>query len=68
MNSKTKLLTIYLPRHEYLVRYAEIVNLVTINGEPVEFVNEAEHVGVLRSTAGNMPHICYAGYLPTKGS
>ena len=57
VNSKTKLLPMYLPRHEYLVRYAKIVNPVTINEAPVEFVNEAEHVGVLRSTAGNMPHI-----------
>ena len=57
VNSKTKLLPMYLPRHEYLVRYAKIVNPVTINAAPVEFVDEAEHVGVLRSTSGNMPHI-----------
>ena len=57
VNSKTKLLAMYLPRHEYLVRYAKTVNPVTINGLPVEFVDEAEHVGVLRSTSGNMPHI-----------
>ena len=55
--SKTKLLPISLPRHEYLVSYAKLVNPVTINGSPVEFTNEAEHVGVLRSTAGNMPNI-----------
>ena len=37
--------------------YAKIINPVTINDIPVAFVNEAEHVGVLRSTSGNMPHI-----------
>jgi hypothetical protein len=27
------------------------------NGQPVEFTSEAEHVGVLRNTSGNMPNI-----------
>ena len=57
VNSKTKLLPLYLPRHEHLVEYAKLTNPVTINGTTVKFVQEAEHVGVLRSTAGNMPHI-----------
>ena len=30
---------------------------MTINGQPVKFVNEAEQVGVLRNTAGNLPNI-----------
>ena len=33
------------------------VKLVPIDGASVKFVDEAEHVGVIRSTAGNMPHI-----------
>ena len=32
-------------------------NPVQINGETVQFVDEAEHFGVLRSTSGNMPNI-----------
>ena len=56
---KTKLLPISTPNHSYLVNYAELVNPVTINGVPVNFVQEAEHVGVLRSTSGNMPNILH---------
>ena len=38
--------------------YAKLTNPVTINCSQVEFVDEAEHVGVVRSTrCGNMPHI-----------
>ena len=55
--SKTKLLPVSAPRHYYLVNYAELVNPVTINGTSVNFVSEAEHVGVVRSRAGNMPNI-----------
>ena len=57
VTSKTKLLPAFAPRHSYLVNYAKLVNPVTINGQPVNFVTEAEHVGVVRSVAGNMPHI-----------
>ena len=47
----------YHPRHTHLVDYAKLTNPVTIDDTSVKFVDEAEHVGVLRSTAGNMPHI-----------
>ena len=57
VSSKTKLLPMYHPRHAHLVEYAELTNPVTIDSSPVKFVKEAEHVGVIRSTAGNMPHI-----------
>ena len=62
--SKTKLLPVSTPRHQYLVNYAELVNPVTIGGVPVGFVPEAEHVGVVRSTAGNLPNIlqCISSY------
>ena len=55
--SKTKLLLVYQPRHEYLVEYAKLVNPVKIENMAVQFVREAEHVGVLRSCHGNMPNI-----------
>ena len=55
--SKTKLLPVYQPRHEYLVEYAKLVNPVKIENMAVQFVREAEHVGVLRSCHGNMPNI-----------
>ena len=56
VSSKTKLLPMYNQRHQYLVDYAKFTNCVTIDGVPVKFVNEAEHVGIIRSTSGNMPH------------
>ena len=55
--SKTKLLPLYHTRHEQLVEYARLVNPVTIESSTVEIVEEAEHVGVIRSVSGNMPHL-----------
>jgi hypothetical protein len=40
-----------------LVDHAKLVNPITINGQSVQFTTEAEPVGVLRNTAGNMPNI-----------
>ena len=57
--SKTKLLPIFLPRHSFLVEYAKLVNTVTVNNTVVEFVSDAEHVGVIRSSTGNMPNILH---------
>ena len=57
--SKTKLLPVYHKRHDYLVEYAKLVNSVTIDETVVQFVSEAEHVGVVRSSSGNMPNILH---------
>ena len=58
VSSKTKLLPVYLPKHKYLIDYAKLTNPVTIDSDAVEFVSEAEHVGVIRSEEGNnMPNI-----------
>ena len=45
--SKTKLLGYSTTRKKHLLDHARIINPVTINGHPVKFVDEAEHVGVL---------------------
>ena len=55
--TKTKLLPMFLPRHSHLVEYAKLVNTIKVNDTPVKFVTEAEHVGVLRSSAGNLPNL-----------
>ena len=55
--SKTKLLTYHSKTQSFLVDLALNCHDITINGEPVKRVKEAEHVGVLRSSAGNLPHI-----------
>ena len=57
VSTKTKLLAMYKPKHELLISYAKLTNQIKIDGTQVEFVNDAEHVGVLRSTHGNMPNI-----------
>ena len=43
--------------YSHLVEHAKLVNQITIGGEPVMFVNEAEHVGVIRNISGNIPNI-----------
>ena len=55
--SKTKLLPVYKPRHEYLVKYSQLVNAVKIDETTVQFVSEAEHVGVIRTSQSNMPNM-----------
>ena len=51
--SKTKLLVISPPRKATLVSH----NPLYIDQKQIQFVEEAEHVGVLRATSGNMPNI-----------
>ena len=55
--SKTKLLGYSTSSKKHLLEHAKLINPITINGQPVEFTTEAEHVGVLRNTSGNMPNI-----------
>ena len=57
VTSKTKLLGYSTSRKKHLLDLAKLVNPVTINDQPVKFVSEVEHVGVLRNVNGNMPHI-----------
>ena len=51
--SKTKLLQISPPGQDIMVPF----NPISIDGEQIEFVNQAEHVGVIRSFDGNLPNI-----------
>ena len=54
---KTKLQAYSNKSSESLAYYAKIINPVNIDQKVIEFTNEAEHVGILRSPAGNLPHI-----------
>ena len=56
---KTKLLGYCSKKSEVFLKLAEYSEMITINGIPVNFTSEAEHVGVLRSTEGNMPNIMH---------
>ena len=55
--SKTKLLGFATSKQKHSLEHAKLINPVTINSLPVKFVDEAEHVGVIRNTSGNMPNI-----------
>ena len=55
--SKTKLQVLSLPSHADRVYYDQIINPIQINGKYISFSDKAEHVGVLRSVDGNLPHI-----------
>ena len=54
---KTKLLAFCPPGSELLVEYAKIISPISINGNPIQFSDSAEHVGVVRSIHGNRPNI-----------
>ena len=52
---KTKLIRL---KPETLSKYdMEMFNPITISGESIEFTDIAEHVGIVRSVNGNIPHI-----------
>ena len=55
--NKTKLLAFHGPNNAYEKDIAELVNPIQIDGIPVPFSVEAEHVGILRHTDGNKPNI-----------
>ena len=54
---KTKLLGYSTRSKDLLVKLAVSSNSITINNTAVQFTTEADHVGVIRNTAGNMPNI-----------
>ena len=56
---KTKLLGYYIKKSELQVQLVKKWNPITINNTPVQFTTQAEHVGVWRNTAGNMPNIIH---------
>ena len=54
---KTKLLSFSGTKQKPLVDYQMLISPITINNQPIDFVSTTEHVGIVRSTAGNLPHI-----------
>ena len=55
--SKTKLLCYSTAKQKFLVDHAINTNTIRINSKPVQLSTEVEHVGVLRSVTGNLPHL-----------
>ena len=54
---KTKLLVFATKKMKLAVDYAKETNPVNIDGVKINFVESAEHVGMMRSSAGNSPTI-----------
>ena len=56
-SDKTKLQVHHKKDMKDSVEYWKAVNPIKVNGEPIKFTDVAEHVGVVRSVAGNLPSI-----------
>ena len=54
---KTKLLVYTTPSNKPYTEYCKLISPINIHGKPVAFTDSTEHVGIVRSTAGNLPHI-----------
>ena len=54
---KTKLQVFSDKNSDLDAYYAKVVNPINMGSKVVPFVNEADHVGIIRSTSGNLPHI-----------
>ena len=54
---KTKLVPFSCKEHDLLLKHANSVNSVTIDGVLIPFSEQLEHVGVIRDKTGNMKHI-----------
>ena len=44
-------------QQKHSVNYQKAVTPLVINNKTIEFTDNAEHVGIIRSTEGNLPHI-----------
>ena len=54
--TKTKLL-IFASKETDYVKYCRLVSPLQLGSTNLEFVDVAEHVGIMRSPSGNLPHI-----------
>ena len=56
---KTKLLVFSPDSNDTYVDYFKQCNYLEINDVPITFVDTAEHVGIVRATSGNLPHVLH---------
>ena len=56
-SAKTKLQVFSSKRLEDMSYFSQVISQVKINGAPIEFSEEAEHVGIIRSVHGNLTHL-----------
>jgi hypothetical protein len=56
-SEKTKLQVFCAKSSEDAAFIGRATSILNISGHPVQFETEAEHVGIVRSTTGNLPHL-----------
>ena len=54
---KTKLVAFSTSATKQLTNYQKLTSTISIDDTPIEFVDVAEHVGIIRSPSGNLHHI-----------
>ena len=54
---KTKLLAFAAPRHKTIIEFSKLTSKLVIKDKEIKFSDTAEHVGIVRSSSGNLPHI-----------
>ena len=54
---KTKLISFTPKGLENYVYYQRITSPISVAGQKISFSNDAEHVGIVRSSSGNMPNV-----------
>ena len=54
---KTKLIAFAGKKQQAWVEYQKLTSSLKIDNVEIEFVSSTEHVGVIRSTLGNLPHL-----------
>ena len=56
-SDKTKLQVFHPPSLWLDAEYTKIINPISVDGKTIPFVEEVEHVGILRSSKGNLPNL-----------
>ena len=54
---KTKLLAFASPRHKTILEFSKLTSQIMIENTQIKFSDTAEHVGIVRSSSSNLPHI-----------
>ena len=54
---KTKLVVFTKDENDHQVRYSKLISSISLHGEQIPFSQEAEHLGIIRSSSGNLPNL-----------
>ena len=54
---KTKLVVFSKDENDHQVKYSKLISNITLHGEQIPFSQEAEHLGIVRSSSGNLSNL-----------